>query len=299
MGKEGVKIKIKIIYDNEKSPIGIVQVIHGMSEYSKRYLGFATFLNKNGYVVVLSDHRGHGEDALKNGTLGIFSGSFDILVFDQVNISKNLKEQFPDLPFYVLGHSMGSFIAQKHMKVYSKEKFSYIFMGSCYERKFMTFIGKVLFKSISLLTDNPRKIFNNIIFFGTNSRVKDKNKNSSSWLSRDPKTVQEFLDSPYCGFSYTPKFYYNFLDFLSKLYNKDSFNFINRETPILIISGEDDPIGLYGIGVKSLYHFYLSLGFKKISLKLYKNCRHEILSELNKEQVYEDILHWLEKKGRD
>lgn len=270
-----------------------------MSEYSKRYMDFADFLNRNRYIVVLSDHRGHGEDALKNGTLGAFSGSFDILVFDQVNISKKLKEQFPNLPIYILGHSMGSFIAQKHMKVYSKEKFSYIFMGSCYERKFMTFIGKILFKSISFFTNNPKKIFNNIIFLGTNSRVKEKGKNSSSWLSRNPEVVKEFLNNPHCGFSYTSKFYYNFLDFLSKLYNKPSFNFIDRETPILIISGEDDPIGLYGIGVKSLYNFYLNLGFKLLSLKLYKNCRHEILNELNKSQVYEDILLWIQKEGRD
>lgn len=270
-----------------------------MSEYSNRYMEFAAFLNSNRYIVALSDHRGHGEEALKNGTLGAFSSSFDILVFDQVNISKTLRENFPHLPICILGHSMGSFIAQKHMKVYSKEKFSYIFMGSCYERKFMTFIGKTLFKSISLLTDNPKKIFNDIIFLGANSKITDKNRNSSSWLSRDSKVVQEFLKDPHCGFSYTPKFYYNFLDFLSKLYKRDSFNFINRETPILVISGESDPIGLYGIGVKSLYHFYLDLGFKKVSLKLYKNCRHEILNELNKDQVYRDILHWIKEKGGD
>lgn len=270
-----------------------------MSEYSDRYLEFAVFLNINRYIVVLSDHRGHGQEALENKTLGMFSDSFDILVFDQVNISKAIKEQFPKLPIFILGHSMGSFIAQKHMKVYSKEQFNYIFMGSCYERKLMTFIGKALFKSISLLTDNPKKIFNKIIFLGANSKINDKNKNSSSWLSRDPKVVENFLKDPHCGFSYTPKFYYNFLDFLSKLYEENSFNFVNRNTPILIISGESDPIGLYGVGVKSLYHFYFNLGFKNISLKLYKNCRHEILNELNKHDVYKDILFWLNKKGRN
>ncbi|WP_432205198.1 alpha/beta fold hydrolase (plasmid) [Cetobacterium somerae] len=269
-----------------------------MSEYSNRYLEFTNFLNKNRYVVVLSDHRGHGEKALLNGTLGNFTGSFDTLVFDQVNISKEIKELFPNLPIFILGHSMGSFIAQKHMKVYSKEKFSYIFMGSCYERKLMTLIGKVLFKSISLLTSNPKKIFNDILFLGTNSRIKEEGKNSSSWLSRDPEVVKDFLQDPHCGFSYTPKFYYNFLDFLSKLYKKDSFNFVNKKTPILIISGEEDPIGLYGIGVKSLYNFYKTLEFKNISIILYKDCRHEILNELNKKNVYKDILKWLNEKGR-
>lgn len=292
-------IKIKIIYDNENPPIGVVQIIHGMSEYSNRYQEFTTFLNKNRYVAVLSDHRGHGEAALTNNTLGMFSDSFDILVFDQVNISKIIKEKFPELPIFILGHSMGSFIAQKHMKVYSKEKFSYIFMGSCYERKFMTFIGKALFKSISFLTSNPKKIFNKIIFLGANSKINDKNKNSSSWLSRDPKVVDEFLKDPHCGFNYTPKFYYNFLDFLSKLYETNSFNFVNKNTPILIISGEDDPIGLYGVGVKALYNFYHNLNFTNLSLKLYKNSRHEILNELNKKNVYEDILFWLNKKGRN
>ncbi|MGL5703133.1 MAG: alpha/beta fold hydrolase [Cetobacterium sp.] len=289
-------IKIQIIYNNKNSTLGVVQIIHGMSEYSKRYLEFAEFLNANRFIVILSDHRGHGEKALKNNSLGLFTGSFDTLVFDQVNISEQIKTLYPNLPTFILGHSMGSFIAQKHMKVYSKEKFAYIFMGSCFERKGITFLGKFIFKSISLLTKNPRKIFNDIIFLGANSKINESSKNSSSWLSRDKKVVQDFLNDPCCGFSYTPKFYYNFLDFLSQLYERKSFDFVNRKTPILIISGDSDPIGLYGKGVKSLYSFYNSLSFKNISLKLYKNCRHEILNELNKKEVYQDILDWIKKQ---
>ena len=289
-------IKIQIIYNNNAPAIGIIQIIHGMSEHSKRYLKFTEFLNKNNYIVVLSDHRGHGEKARENDSLGFFTGSFDTLVFDQINISREIKSLHPTLPIFILGHSMGSFIAQKHMKVYSKKTFNYIFMGSCFERKGITFLGKIIFKSISLLTKNPKKIFNDIIFLGANSKIKDSEKNSSSWLSRDKKTVDTFLKDPCCGFSYTPKFYYNFLNFLSTLYEKNSFNFVNKKTPILIISGESDPIGLYGRGVKSLFNFYKSLGFKNLSLKLYKDSRHEILNEINKDEVYNDILNWINKQ---
>jgi len=289
-------VKIQIIYKNEAYAVGVVQIIHGMSEHSGRYLDFAEFLNKNRYIVILSDHRGHGIKASNANALGSFTGSFETLVFDQVNISQEIKKLYPDLPVFILGHSMGSFIAQKHMKVYSEENFSYIFMGSCFERKAITLLGKIIFKFISLLTKNPKKIFNNLIFLGVNSKISDSNKNSSSWLSRDKKEVQKFLNDPYCGFSYAPKFYYNFLDFLSNLYDKDSFGFVNKNTPIFIVSGERDPIGLYGKGVKALFNFYISLGFKKVSFKLYSECRHELLNELNKGEVYQDILKWIDSK---
>ncbi|MGL6154416.1 serine aminopeptidase domain-containing protein [Cetobacterium sp.] len=286
-------IKIEIIYPKGETPLAIVQIIHGMGEHSKRYLDFVKFLNKNKIAVALSNHRAHGLHAYENNKLGKFSKSFKVLVFDQIEISKQIKKFYPKIPLFILGHSMGSFIAQGHMKISSKIIEGYIFMGSCYQDRFLVKSGKVLFKTISLFSKNPRKIFNNIFFLGANSKIKDTNKNNFSWLSTDSKVVQNFIEDPLCGFPYTPIFYYNFLDFLSNLHRKNNFDFVKKNIPIFLISGLEDPIGLYGKGVKELYNFYRNLGFTKLSLKLYKNFRHEILNEINKEKVYEDILQWI------
>ncbi|MGL6064155.1 MAG: alpha/beta fold hydrolase [Fusobacteriaceae bacterium] len=275
------------------SPKGIVQIIHGMSEHHERYLEFAKFLNNNGYIVLLSDHKSHGKLAYENNQLGLFYDSFGILVEEQIKISKNIKAIYPKLPLFILGHSMGSFIAQEHMKYFSLSVAGYIIMGSCGENKFITNLGKKLFKIIKKFTDKPQNIFNDIFFIGCNSKIKDKNK--FSWLSRDKNIVEKYIEDPLSGFSYNPNFYYEFLSFLSKLYIKSSFYNTNKTIGIFILSGEDDPIGMYGEGVKKLYFFYKNLGFSNLRLKLYGEFRHEILNELGKEEVYFDILEWLNK----
>lgn len=284
-----------ILYDDIISPKGIVQIIHGMSEHSGRYLEFCKFLNKNKYIVVLIDHRSHGKIAYENKKLGLFYDSFQTLIEDQIIISKNIKKLYPKLPLFVLGHSMGSFIAQEHMKIFSHYIEGYIVMGSCGNNKIITKLGKRLFRIISKFSDKPREIFNDIFFIGCNSKVKEEDKNKFSWLSRDKTSVDKYIKDPLSGFSYNPNFYYEFLLFLSNLYLKNSFTFLDKTKPILIISGEKDPIGLYGKGVKKIYSFYNNLGCVNLKLILYKESRHEILNEINKNEVYLDILQWVNK----
>lgn len=275
----------KIIYD-EKLPLkGIIQIIHGMSEYSMRYLDFSEYLNSKGYGVVLSDHLNHGENAYKNNTLGYFEDSFEVLVKNQMEITEDLREKYPNIPLYILGHSMGSFIGQEHMKHMSYIVDKYIFMGSCGERKLIVILGKYLFKLVSIFIKKPKLIFNKILF--------GKFKEDYSWLMTDKIALKEYLDNPLCGFPYVPTFYYNFLDFLSNLYKKESFSQVRKNIPLLIISGEKDPIGLYGKGVKNLCNFYENLNFTRVVLKLYSDEGHEILNGLKKKEVYDKICNFL------
>ena len=169
-------------------------------------------------------------------------------------------------------------------------------MGSCSNRPLLYFFGKSIFKYIILFSNNSRNILNKLLFLGFNVKVKDTTKNRSSWLSRDPEVVKSFSNDPHCGFTYTPKFYYNFINFLSHLYKIDTFKFIRKDISILITSGEADPVGLYGFGVKKLYDFYKKLNFNNVTLKIYKDARHELLNEINKKEVFNDILSWLNKK---
>lgn len=278
------------IYYPKSKPVGALQIIHGMGEHSLRYLDFTNFLVENGFIVILSDHLGHGKKALEKNKLGIINESFQILVDNQIKISENFLKNHPEINLFILGHSMGSFIAQGHMKALGNTIKGYILMGGCGKRKLLPFLGKVFFKLLSFFTNKPLGISNRIFFSECESRNTPFN-----WLTTDQKELQKYLDDPLCGFSYNPYFYFSFLDFITKLYNAKDFKNINKNLKILIVSGEKDPVGIFGKGVKSLYKFYLQNNFKNINFKLFFGMKHEILNEKNKEKVYNFLINWLKK----
>lgn len=288
-------IKYEIL--ENKNPRGVIQIIHGMGEHLERYYDFSKYLNENGYIVILSNHIGHGKEALKEKKLGIIEGEFGELVKNQMELTRYFEKKFPTLPFYILGHSMGSFIAQGHLKNCGEKSYNYIFMGSCYEKRFLTILGKQIFQLISWFGNKPRKFFNKIIFLGANLKIKDKDKNNFSWLTRDKNEIEKFIKDSACGFTYPPNFYKSFLDYIYKLHKKGNFEKVDKDKNILIISGEDDPIGLYGKGVKNLYSYFKGEGFEKIEMKLYSGGRHEILNEMNRDEVYQFLLDWIEEKN--
>lgn len=274
-------------------PKGIVQIIHGMSEHSMRYINFGEFLNKFGYIVVLSDHYAHGEKAYLSNKLGVFEKDFEILIQSQLELSKKLRKVYPKLTINILGHSMGSFIAQKHMKKFSDINTNYIFMGSCYQRRIITWFGKCFFEFLSKITWLSSEFYHSILFLGVNSKIKSKEKSKYLWLSRDVKSIREFEKDKYCGFKYSVNFYPMFLDFLFNLNKKDEFIKVDKNKRILIISGSEDPIGEYSKGVKKLFQYYLAEKFNNVKIKLYKGARHELLNEVNKYEVYLDLLEWI------
>lgn len=288
-------MEMKIYLPKEKNIKGIVQIIHGMAEYSERYIEFTNFLNTQGYIVVLSDHYAHGRKAYNSRKLGVFEKNFEVLVENQIKISKEIREKYPKLTINILGHSMGSFIAQEHMREFEDKNVRYIFMGSCYQRRAITWIGKNLFRVFFKFKTIPKNIYNLMLFLGVNYRIKDKDKSRFSWLSRDKEVVRKFEEDSCCGFIYSTNFYYMFLEFLFTLNRKGNFSKVNKEKEILIIFGKEDPIGEYGSGVEKLYKYYIDEGFKNVHIKLYDGARHEVLNEINKLEVYRDILKWLDK----
>lgn len=284
-------IKYKIFNKNIINPKGIIQIIHGMSEHSLRYLDLVNFFNQENFIVILSDHRFHGQKSFDNNCLGKFNTSFKTLVQDQVDITNELFEIFPKIPIFILGHSMGSFIAQEHLKLTSLSQ-GYILIGSCASRKFIHSLGGYFFKILSLFTKKPKDIFGKILFWDCNLKIKKRNSHFQ-WLSLNQENVKLYERDPLCGFSYNSKFYYEFLFFLKNLFNKNSFFNAEKSMPIYLLSGKEDPIGLYGKGVVTLFNFYKNMGFKNISIKLYPKLRHEILQENIKNDIYLDILNWI------
>lgn len=283
------------IWNEVTKPKGVIQIIHGMGEHSLRYDSTARYFNKIGYLVYADDHRGHGYSVDSTDQLGLIKESFSTLVEDEKYITSFISKRHPDLPIYVLGHSMGSFIAQGHMTDNSQAK-GYILSGSCGKRPVETSVGWIFSWLIKTIFNNKRSpLIKKLIFLGYNRKIENK-ITPFDWLTRKKEIVKEYIEDPLCNFVYSSGFYSSFLKFLNDLYKKENFKSTRRFMPILLISGEEDPVGLYGKGVKKLFEFYRDHSFENIRMKLYPGGRHEILSELNCIEVLEDIENWIKKQ---
>lgn len=282
-------------WNDVENPKGVVQIIHGMGEHSLRYDSTARWFNENGYIVYADDHRGHGYSADSLEDLGSIEGGFEALVKDEKYMTDFILRIYPDLPVYILGHSMGSFIAQGHMAKLSNFVSGYILSGSCGKRGVETFLGWILSEFIRKIFNNKKSAFiKKLMFLGYNRKVEEK-RTLFDWLTRKEEIVKEYIEDPLCGFVYTSEFYSSFLKYLKNLYRKETFELSKKSIPIFIISGEADPVGLYGRGVKKLLKFYKKNHFSFLKMKLYTGARHEILNEINSIEVLEDIKKWMEK----
>ncbi|MDY3059703.1 MAG: alpha/beta fold hydrolase [Fusobacterium sp.] len=274
---------------------GIIQIIHGMSEHKDRYKHLFKYFSERGYLVVLKEHLHHGHNNIDQKKIGIFENDFNQLIIDQVNYTKELKKLYLETPIYILGHSMGSFIAQEHLKLCYNIVDGYIICGSCYKTPFLWKLAEYLSFFMNKIYKNKRAYFiKKLVFLNSNSKVKSEYfYNENSWLSRDIEEVKTYCNDDLCDFTYSSSFYSDFFYFLNRLYLPTSFEKINRDLPIYIISGDMDPVGRYGKGVIQLNNFYKKLNFTNVQYKLYPNARHELHNEINRDEVFFNIEKWL------
>lgn len=268
---------------------GTVFIVHGMAEYSKRYEGVADYLEKNGYRVVMIDHMGHGNNIETLDELGLIKDEFKSSLKELMDSIEKIRDE---KSLFILGHSMGSFITQILLEKGIKND-GIILSGSTRPSKISIKFGYFL-SSFLLLFRNKRDLMLNKLLFGRNNLNFSGNK-EFRWLSRDEKSVETYEDDPFCGFipytSYFKGLFY-LLKESSRVGNKRKY----KKNPIYIFSGSDDPVGSYGIGTKKLYEFYKKIGYKDVTLKLYTGGRHEMLNEINKYDVYDDLLMWLDRR---
>lgn len=287
-------------WDDVENPRGIVQVFHGMAEHGKRYEDFARFLNQNGYIVYADDHRGHGKTAGAIEEIGYigFDG-FNNIVLDEHELTESIKLKYPDIPIVILGHSFGSFIAQDYITRYSDEILGVILSGSSMKGGAEVVAGKALATiQKRIYNDRSKAMLLNLLSFGTYNKKIENPKSVFAWLSRDEEQVKKYDEDPMCGTLFTVGFYYYFLRALTEIYKPCKLLRIPKNLPIKIFSGAADPVGEYGVGVEKLYHMYKELGIRDLHIKLYPGARHEIINEINKEEVYKDILSWLNSHNK-
>ncbi|MBL4932793.1 alpha/beta hydrolase [Clostridium paridis] len=282
-------------WDKADNPKGMIQIFHGMAEHSGRYKEFAEYLNRKGFIVYSSDHRGHGKTADTVEEIGIIGeDGFNAIVEDKHLIFEQMKQEHPELPMFLLGHSFGSFLAQEYIIRYGKELKGVVLSGSAAQKGAEVYLGGLISSFQREISGEKKqsKLLDTLSFGSYNKRFKGDGY-KFSWLSTDLKEVKKYEEDPFCGAVFSIGFFYYLMKGLRNLYKKERLKLIQQELPIFIISGEDDPVGGYGKLVKGLFEIYKEIGIRDVTLKLYPGFRHEILNEVKKREVYEDILNWL------
>ncbi|NLV86764.1 MAG: alpha/beta hydrolase [Clostridiales bacterium] len=271
---------------------GIFQIVHGMAEHSLRYENFAAYLCNAGFAVYIHDHMGHGSSVVDTGQLGLFldGNQADFMVEDVRKLAQIAKKENPDKKHILFGHSMGSFIVRIFASKYSAAIDGLIICGTGAQNS-KAVAAKSIIKLMRVFRGrNHKSDFIDKLSFGKNNERYDEASTKFDWLSRDPLVVSEYIASDYCGFLFSLDGMLNLLD-TNIISNKpEAFKSLRVDLPLLIISGDMDPVGDYGEGVKKVYDSYVCAGANKVTLKLYPDARHEILNETNKDEVYKDIL---------
>ncbi len=288
--------KIHCISWGCEKPLAVLQIVHGMTEFIDRYHEFAEFLCENKIAVVGHDHLGHGETAKTSDDFGFFHSEFGAkyLVDDTLQVTQKTKKLFPDVPIFILGHSMGSFCVRNYMTAHSQGISGYIIMGTGQPSKTLAkFAQAVVALRIQRKGERYRsKLVSKLVFFQYNKGIKHP-KTSVDWISKDEAMTKKYLETPFCTFVFTLRAYENLFQLIHHCIYEIDFQNIPKDMPILITSGEEDPVGDWGKAPRKLYNAYLKNGITNSTLQLYPNDRHEILNELDREAVYSNLLHWV------
>ncbi len=291
-------------WEPETAPKAVVQIIHGLAEHSKRYTRVAEVLCNEGYACYANDQRGHGltagdlTEATLEGHAGVLGANgWRGVVNDVHELSEIIKKEHPDLPLFLLGHSWGAFTAQDYIQEWGNELKGCVLSGTNGKvRRLVITAGKILLKSEIKKrgpTEPSQKMYD--MNFKSNNNLWDKDEEATGfeWLSRDKAEVQKYIDDPWCGFVPPATLWLEFLKGFEKIYKNQNEQKIPKNLPILFISGSLDPIGTKSLGVKAMIKRLTKYGLSELTSIFYENARHEIFNEINRDEVFKDLIEWL------
>jgi putative nucleotidyltransferase with HDIG domain len=277
-------------------PVAVMQIAHGMQEHARRYDHFARWMNAHQVAVFANDHIGHGLTAGSKEELSHFPGKDDWQRSADImhQLSAKIRADYTGIPLILLGHSMGSVLVQTSMIRYGKDAEAYILSGAIRQSNLMAGIGMVLTNILTILFGNHHRS-RLIIFLGYGQYNKHfrPNRTQSDWLSRDKSIVDDYIHSPFCGIPLTNGFYRNFIHGFSFIASRRNLKKIPAGKHVLIIAGKSDPAGFFGKGPLKISKLLTKFAKADVTLNLYPHCRHEILNELNREDVYRDVREWI------
>ncbi len=276
------------------APKGIVQFAHGMAERKERYEGVASFLAENGYIAVCHDHRGHGESVERVEDLGYFKDkSANAVVEDTVAVTKRVKAAYPDLPLTLVGHSMGSMIVRCYIQKYDTLIDKLVVCGSPSKNNLVG-AAIALTKTIGFFRgERYRSKLLKYLATGKGAK-KFAAEGRGAWLSTNRENVEKYIKDEKCGFRFTCNGNENLFKLMKNTYEKKRYEVKNPSLPIHFIAGGDDPVIVDEVKWVQAIEFLKKVGYENVSGKLYKGMRHEVLNEIGREEVYADLLKFVE-----
>jgi alpha-beta hydrolase superfamily lysophospholipase len=306
-----------VVWEPAGEKKAVLQISHGMVEYIERYDDFARYMASHGIVVAGNDHLGHGKTARNSDELG-YMAAYDAsrtMVSDLHRVTVCLKRAYEGLPFFLLGHSMGSFLARRYMTEYGYDSRypsenirkssidGFICLGTGSQPGAALKTANLVYRlERAIRGEKYRSKLMMLLAFGTYqigipavTRVDGKlrRKSTKDWLSRDTKKVDTYMANPFCSFSFTLKGYKTLFDTIDFIQKENNIARIPKKLPVLFVSGNRDPVGHHGKDVRKLYRKYLSDVSNDVTCILYRGARHEVLHEIEYQKAYDDILKWI------
>ncbi len=283
----------------EEAPRAVLQIVHGMAEYVERYDEFAVRMAERGFLVVGDDHLGHGKSVPEGGTYGYFceNDPATVVVRDEHRLKKMTQEAYPGIPYFILGHSMGSFITRNYLCKYGTGIDGAIIMGTGMPPKALLRLSKFVtaVQKLFLGSKHCAKFIDKAGFGNYNRQIANP-KTTVDWLSKDEKKVAEYVADPLCGFVFTVNGFQTLFELMWRLNKKENLSNMPKDLPVLFISGTDDPVGDYFKGVQRAVDSFKEVGMQDITVIKCETGRHELLNEPEREQIAEDIYNWLSGK---
>ena len=271
----------------------VLQIVHGMVEHIERYDDFANFLASKGIYVTGHSHLGHGKSMVSLEKKGFFAepNGNACVIGDIHTLRKITTEKYPRVPYFMLGHSMGSFLLRQYLGNDNAGLSGALVMGTGEQPTFVVCAGKWVCRILAAVKgwEHRSGFVNSFVTGGYEKKM------GKAWLSRNEENVRRYAADPMSGFVFTLNGFYHMFDGMHRMNVQENEGKIPKELPLFFVAGGDDPVGNHWKGVENVYQKYLGKGAQNVTMKLYENDRHEILNELDKAVVYEDILSWIEK----
>ena len=287
-------LELELAYIEPKEEIkGVVQISHGMSEHKERYYDFMEYLKNQGYVVVINDHRGHGSSVKNKEDLGYFyTEDISYIINDLYDVTKYIKNKYKDKKIYLFSHSMGTLVARGYIQKYDNEIEKLVLCGPPTKNELTKFAIKLSQVSKYINKDTKSSKLLNKLTFGSYNKG---NTINNEWLSKSIDNVNKYNDDKLCGFIFTGNGFINLYKLMDNAFCRENYKMQNKSLPIFVIAGSEDPVIQDEKKFLELVDFLKELGYKDVTSKLYKDLKHEILNEEEKNIIYKDVLDFFNK----
>lgn len=288
-------------FDPEKKIKGVLQLVHGMLEYIERYDETARYMAEQGYFVIGHDHLGHGDSVKELSELGYVEDQGAVLWLKDIEQIRRMGVSYaPKVPYIMFGHSMGSFLVRRYLIYHGKRVDGAVIMGTGHQPAALIKSGLAIVyaKKLHKGSRGKSKLLNNMTCSGF-AKLYPDNARTGSWMSRDPQVLLQVLQDKKMNFSFSLNAYEAMFRTIEEIVDPRRAAKMPKELPILIMSGGDDPVGEKGKGVARFEAMLQKIGMKDVTCRIYPDDRHELMRELDKEQVFRDLLNWCDSVVMD